>query len=140
MKLVKRNLIQRDDVEMITWNAKGDFKKTSTFLKGIIARKQYRILDKYAQKGVEALQEATPKRTGLTASSWSYQIEQDASKISISWINSNYNKGVPVALVIQYGHGMPRGGFVKGIDYINPAMKPIFDELADMVWKEVSSL
>lgn len=125
---------------MVKWTVKGDFKKTSDFLKSMKERKQYNVLDKYAQKGVEALSEATPKRSGLTASSWSYEIEQGPSKIVISWSNSNFNQGVPIALVIQYGHGMPNGGYVKGIDYINPAMKPIFDELADMVWKEVTSL
>ena len=89
---------------------------------------------------VEALEEATPKRTGLTASSWSYMIEQNAQSVTISWTNSNFNQGVPIALVIQYGHGMPHGGYVKGIDYINPAMKPIFDELSEQVWREVTSL
>ena len=140
MRLERRNLIQKGDAAMVKWTVKGDFKKTSDFLRGIKERRQYRILEKYAQKGVEALQEATPKRTGLTASSWSYEIEQNSKSIVISWINSNFNQGVPIALVIQYGHGMPNGGYVKGIDYINPAMQPIFDELSDMVWKEVSSL
>lgn len=125
---------------MVKVTVKGDFKKTSDFLKGIKERRQYKILEEYAQKGVDALQEATPKRTGLTASSWSYEIEQNPKTITISWTNSNFNQGVPIALVIQYGHGMPNGGYVKGIDYINPAMQPIFDEMADMVWKEVSSL
>lgn len=125
---------------MVKVTVKGDFEKTSNFLKGIKERRQYKILEEYAQKGVDALQEATPKRTGLTASSWSYEIEQNPKTITISWTNSNFNQGVPIALVIQYGHGMPNGGYVKGIDYINPAMQPIFDEMADMVWKEVSSL
>lgn len=125
---------------MVKVTVKGDFKKTSDFLKGIKERRQYNILKDYAQRGVDALSEATPKRTGLTASSWSYEIEQSPKAITISWTNSNFNQGVPIALVIQYGHGMPNGGYVRGIDYINPAMQPIFDELADVVWKEVSSL
>lgn len=125
---------------MVKFTVKGDFKKTSDFLKALKERRQFKILEKYAQKGVDALREATPKRTGLTSESWSYLIEQSPSKIIISWTNSNFNQGVPIALVIQYGHGLPRGGYVKGVDYINPAMQPIFDELADQVWKEVSSL
>lgn len=125
---------------MVKFTVKGDFKKTSDFLKALKERRQFKILEKYAQKGVDALREATPKRTGLTSESWSYLIEQSPSKITISWTNSNFNQGVPIALVIQYGHGLPRGGYVKGVDYINPAMQPIFDELADQVWKEVSSL
>lgn len=125
---------------MVKFTVKGDFKKTSDFLKALKERRQFKILEKYAQKGVDALREATPKRTGLTSESWSYLIEQSPSNITISWTNSNFNQGVPIALVIQYGHGTPRGGYVKGVDYINPAMQPIFDELADQVWKEVSSL
>lgn len=125
---------------MVKFTVKGDFKKTSDFLKALKERRQFKILEKYAQKGVDALREATPKRTGLTSESWSYLIEQSPSKITISWTNSNFNQGVPIALVIQYGHGLPRGGYVKGVDYINPAMQPLFDELADQVWKEVSSL
>ena len=125
---------------MVKWTIKGDFKKTSDFLKSVKERRQFRVLEHYAQKGVQALEEATPKRSGLTASSWSYEIEQSPRNITISWTNSNFNQGVPIALVIQYGHGMPNGGYVKGIDYINPAMQPIFDELADKVWKEVTSL
>lgn len=125
---------------MVKFTVKGDFKKTSDFLKALKERRQFKVLEKYAQKGVDALREATPKRTGLTSESWSYLIEQSPSKITISWTNSNFNQGVPIALVIQYGHGLPRGGYVKGVDYINPAMQPLFDELADQVWKEVSSL
>ena len=125
---------------MVKFTVKGDFKKTSDFLKALKERRQFRILEKYAQRGVDALREATPKRTGLTSESWSYEIEQTPKSIVISWTNSNFNQGVPIALVIQYGHGLPKGGYVKGVDYINPAMQPIFDELADQVWKEVSSL
>ena len=125
---------------MVKFTVKGDFKKTSDFLKALKERRQFKILEKYAQKGVDALREATPKRTGLTSESWSYEIEQTPKSIVITWTNSNFNQGVPIALVIQYGHGLPNGGYVKGIDYINPAMQPLFDELADQVWKEVSSL
>jgi len=125
---------------MIKFTAKGDFKKTSDFLKALKEKKQYQVLEKYAQKGVDALREATPKRTGLTSESWSYEIKQDSKSITISWLNTNFHEGVPIALVIQYGHGLKQGGYIKGRDYINPAMRPIFDELADMVWKEVTSL
>lgn len=122
---------------MISVTVKGDFKKTSDFLKGIKEQRQYKVLERYAQQGVEALEEATPKRTGLTSKSWGYEIKQTNQKITITWTNTNFNDGVPIALVIQYGHGLPNGGYVKGVDYINPAMRPIFDKMAEEVWKEV---
>ena len=127
-------------MSMIKFTAKGDFKKTSDFLKAMKERKQYKVLEKYAQKGVDALREATPKRTGLTSESWSYEIKQDSKSFTISWLNTNFHEGVPIALILQFGHGLKQGGYIKGRDYINPAMQPIFDELADMVWKEVTSL
>ena len=97
------------------------------------------VLTDYAQKGVQALEDATPRRTGLTALSWSYEIERTADSITITWTNSNFNKGVPIALMIQYGHGTGTGGYVPGVDYINPAMKPIFEEIEQRVMKEVNA-
>ena len=95
-------------------------------------------LDSYGVKGVEALRNATPKDTGLTANSWSYKIEKSNNNITISFENSNINDGVPIAIILQYGHGTRNGGWVEGYDYINPAIRPIFDELAKAAWKEVT--
>ena len=96
-------------------------------------------LAELAQKGVDALAAATPKDTGLTSQSWSYTISRSPQAITIKWTNSNFNKGVPIALILQYGHGTRNGGYVQGIDYINPAMRPIFDEIEKYVISEVSA-
>ncbi len=120
---------------MITFKQKGDFKKLEKYLKTRGDNHQS-IFDKYGAKGVEALKEATPVETGKTAASWYYTIEKNASGIKIIWSNSNFNKGVPIAIVLQYGHGTGTGGWVEGRDYINPAIQPIFDEMAEEIWKE----
>ena len=96
------------------------------------------ILDKYGKRGVDALRSATPIDSGLTADSWEYEIEKTANGYGISWNNTNVNKGVKIALLLQYGHGTGTGGFVQGVDYINPALTPIFDELANAAWNEVN--
>ena len=97
------------------------------------------VLEKYAQQGVAALSAATPIDSGRTAISWEYEIIQNDSSISILWKNINTNKGVNIALILQYGHGTRNGGYVSGRDYINPALQPIFDKMADAAWKEVTS-
>ena len=94
-------------------------------------------LEKYGEEGVAALQSSTPKRTGLTANSWRYEIVEDDNSISIIWNNDNLHDGVPVAVLLEYGHATKNGGFVQGIDYINPVMKPIFEKIANEAWKEV---
>ena len=124
---------------MITINQKGDFSKTEKFLKKAFSLDYRTVLDKYARYGVQALSDATPIESGLTASSWFYEIEQKGSSISIVWKNSNVNKGVNIAVILQYGHGTRNGGYVEGIDYINPALKPIFDDLVKAAWREVTS-
>ena len=127
----------------ISIEAKGDFNKTYKALKNLSIFSTYKlmgILEKYGEEGVRALQSTTPKDTGLTASSWSYDIKVEKDLITLSWNNSNINDGVPVAVLIQYGHGTGTGGYVEGVDYINPAMHPIFKNIADSAWKEVSSL
>lgn len=124
---------------MITFTHKGNFEKTDKFLKKINSKKLFSKLDKYGKEGVDALRNATPKDTGLTANSWTYKVSVSSNVCSITWSNSNMNKGVPIALVLQYGHVTGTGGYVQGIDYINPAMKPIFDKILFDVWKEVSS-
>jgi len=116
----------------------GDFKNLSSFLERAKEAVNMGTLDKYGKMGVDALSAATPKDTGLTASSWSYEITRGNGIIELSFNNSNVNKGIPIAILIQYGHGLPNGGFVQGIDYINPALKPIFQQLADEIWKEVT--
>ena len=122
---------------------KGDFSKTYKSLKDLSLFSTYKlmgILEKYGEEGVMALQSTTPKDSGLTASSWSYDIEVEKDLITISWNNSNINDGVPIAVLIQYGHGTGTGGYVEGVDYINPAMHPIFKQIADSAWKEVRGL
>lgn len=125
---------------MIKFVQKGNFNKTTNFLQKIKMNEFLKHLDSYAKEGVNALSEATPVDTGKTASSWDYYIEEKPGSISIIWTNSNVNKGVNIALILQYGHGNGRGGYIQGRDYINPAMQPIFDKIADMSWKEVTSL
>ena len=125
---------------MIRFEHKGDFSNTSRFLKK--AKNAIRIseLDKYGQAGVAALSSATPKDSGKTASSWYYEIERQNGSVSITFNNSNVNNGVPIAIILQYGHGTGTGGWVEGRDYINPAIRPIFDEIANSAWKEVTKL
>ena len=124
---------------MVKLSSRGDFSKTTKFLQDIDPHFVYNRLDKYGQLGVEALRVATPKDTGKTADSWDYTITVGKERASITWTNSNTKNGIPIALLIQYGHGMPHGGYVQGIDYINPALKPIFDAITDSLWKEVKS-
>ena len=122
---------------MITIKSKGNFKKTDSLLAKILKRDYVTVLTKYGQLGVEALRNATPVDTGLTANSWSYEIVEDSSGIKIYWKNSNIVKGVPIAVILQYGHATNNGGHVEGVDYINPAIKPLFEDLASRVWEEV---
>lgn len=124
---------------MISVKCKGDFLKADNWLKKLLKRDYRSLMEKYAQEGVEALRTNTPVDTGLTASSWSYEIIQDDNKkeITIFWNNSNINKYVNIALILQYGHATRNGGWVEGIDYINPALQPIFDKMANAAWKEV---
>ena len=122
----------------ITLKQKGELKKTYFFLNRILNRDIYKKLDECGEKGVNALSSATPVDTGRTATSWYYESRITKNHIEIVWKNSNVNNGVPIAIILQYGHGTRTGGYVAGRDYINPAIAPIFDELADSVWKEVT--
>jgi hypothetical protein len=117
---------------------RGKFRKANIFFDKMLTISQYRNIESYARRGVAALRDATPKDTGLTANSWYYEIKRTDNGITIEWLNSNTSGEYNVALMIQYGHGTKNGGYVAGIDYINPALKPIFDEIADDVWKEVN--
>lgn len=125
---------------MISFRQKGDFSKLTRYLEK--AKEVARIgdLDKYGRQGVAALESATPKDTGLTSKSWKYEIKQSKGSVSISFYNTNIQNGVPIAILLQYGHGTRNGGWVQGRDYINPAIQPIFDEIAKSAWKEVTSL
>lgn len=123
---------------MISFKQKGDFSKTEKFLKRSLGKNYRNVLEKYGQQGVAALSASTPVRTGLTAISWSYEIIQNGGSISVVWNNSNIHNGVNIALILQYGHGTRNGGYVRGRDYINPALRPIFDKMADAAWKEVT--
>ena len=125
---------------MITLKQKGNFSKLNRYLERVKEAAKISILDKYGQAGVEALSSATPSDTGLTASSWYYKIERTKTSATIQFLNSNINDGVPIAVIIQYGHGTGTGGWVEGRDYINPAIQPIFDEIANEAWKEVTKL
>ena len=124
---------------MITFKHKGNFEKTSTFFKKLSSKNILKNLEAYGKEGVRALSSATPTKTGKTASSWGYKIIQNGNKYSIVWTNSNLHNGVPIAIIIQYGHGTGTGGYVQGRDYINPAIQPIFDDIAKRIWKEVTS-
>lgn len=124
---------------MFSFSADGSTANMEKFLKSIVKLNIDAVLASAAQKGVNALQRATPRDTGLSANSWGYEIQKDATSITIGWTNSDVENGFPVALMIQYGHGTGTGGYIAGKDYINPAMRPIFDEIADTVWKAVTS-
>ena len=125
---------------MITFRQKGDLSKASRYLERLKEAAKLGVLDKYGREGVAALASATPTETGLTASSWTYEIERKGSSVSIVYKNSNINKGVPIAVILQYGHGTGTGGWVQGRDYINPAIQPVFDRIADEAWKEVTRI
>lgn len=122
---------------MIRIRTRGDFSRTNRFLRFLQKKEHLKILEKYGEKGVRALSNATPIKTGKTASSWSYEIHYGIGSASIVWKNSNINENVNIALILQYGHGTGTGGYVVGLDYINPALRPVFDTIADKVWAEV---
>jgi len=119
---------------------KGSFKNTEKFLMGALRINPELILGKYGRMGVEALENATPLRTGETAASWSYDVVRNGRDYEINWYNSNVNDHVNIAVILQYGHLTGSGGWVDGIDYINPALQPVFDKIANEAWKEVYSL
>lgn len=125
---------------MITFKHHGNFNNTKRLFKRAAEAKFLKNLDRYGQEGVAALSVATPVESGETASSWYYEIVRSGSSFSIHWGNSHVNDGVNIAVIIQYGHGTGTGGYVAGRDYINPAIRPIFDKIAENVWKEVTSL
>ena len=123
---------------MISFRQKGDFSKLTKFLERAKESVKLGNLDKYGRAGVEALASATPVASGLTANSWYYEIENKNGSAKITFLNRNIQNGVPIAIILQYGHGTGTGGWVQGRDYINPAIQPLFDKIADDAWKEVT--
>lgn len=119
-------------------NVKGDFKNLEKFLIRMSNFTARKVLEKYGKMGVEALEAATPKDTGKTASSWTYSVEGGEGNWSIVWSNTNVNRGVNIAIILQEGHGTGTGGYVQGRDYINPALRSVFDQFADELWEEVT--
>lgn len=125
---------------MITFRHKGDFSKLNRYFERAKEAAKIGVLDKYGQAGVAALRSATPVDSGKTANSWTYEIERQNGSVSIVFNNTNINKGVPIAIILQYGHGTGTGGWVQGRDYINPAIQPVFDKIANDAWEEVTKL
>lgn len=124
---------------MIKFTTSGSFKNTERFLRNMQQLNVRKIIESEAEKGRQALIEATPKDSGLAASSWDYTISQNRGGVTITWTNSDIENGFPVAIALQYGYATGSGGYVQGRDYINSAMKPVFDAIADKVWKVVKS-
>lgn len=121
----------------ISFKQKGNFDKLNSFFQRAKEVIKLSDLDKYGREGVEALRHATPKDTGMTAASWSYEITRRNDVISLEFYNSNVERGIPIAILLQYGHATRNGGFVQGVDYINPSLKPIFERIANNAWKDV---
>lgn len=123
---------------MISFRQKGDFSKLNKYFERVREAARIGVLDRYGREGVAALASATPIDTGVTANSWYYEIKRQNGRVSIEFKNSNVNEGVPIAIILQYGHATGNGGWVQGRDYINPAIQPIFDKIADSAWREVT--
>lgn len=122
---------------LIGFRHSGGFSATERFFNSLLKREYLNVLDRYGRAGVEALASATPKDSGLTAASWDYEIVRDSETTKIVFTNSNIQNGVNIAVVLQYGHGTRNGGYVAGRDYINPAIQPVFDAIADGAWREL---
>ena len=125
---------------MISFRHKGDFSKTTKYLTNVQDKVRMRDLEKFGREGVAALASATPVDSGLTAKSWYYEIVRKNGSVTISFKNSNIQNRVPIAIILQYGHGTRNGGWVQGRDYINPAIQPVFDKIANDAWREVTRL
>lgn len=125
---------------MISFRQKGDFSKLNRYFERVREAARVGVLDKYGREGVAALASATPVETGKTANSWYYEIKRQNGSVSLEFYNSNIIQGVPIAVILQYGHGTGTGGYVQGRDYINPAIQPLFDKIANDAWKEVTKI
>lgn len=124
---------------MISFKVTGSFDNTDRFLKTMSEKDIFKTLDVFGQQGVQALANNTPQDTGTTARSWTYKIVNDKTTHSIVWSNTNVNDGVNIAIIIQYGHGTRNGAYIQGIDYINPAILPLFEQIVEGVWREVTT-
>lgn len=124
---------------MISATSKGSFDKTVKFLEGLKNQEIFSNLERYGRVGVNALSSATPSETGETAASWGYKVIRTKGRYSIVWFNTHEEDGVNIAVIIQYGHGTGTGGFVQGRDFINPAMRPVFDQIVEDVWRQVTN-
>lgn len=125
---------------MLDISSTGDFSKTDSWLSHMSSGSIFSVLNTQAERGVSALQAATPEATGVSANSWGYEVSKEGGAYRIQWTNSHVDEtGTPIVILLQYGHGTGTGGYVQGRDFINPAIAPIFQEIADSVWKEVSS-
>ena len=122
----------------VNFEVSGNFSNTERFLNQMRHKDYLNVLDEFGRQGVQALRNATPVDSGKTAESWNYEIRQTEGKTELVWTNSNINDGVPIAVILQYGHGTGTGGYVQGRDYINPEMRPIFDKIAEKAWKVVT--
>lgn len=125
---------------MIKFSHKGDFSKAKRYFKRVSKAARIEDLEKFGAEGVAALSSATPVETGLTARSWYYEITNESGRVTISFHNSNIQSGVPIAVILQYGHGTRNGGWVQGRDYINPSIQPIFDKIVHDAWEEVTKV
>lgn len=123
----------------VKFEVSGSFTKTERFLNRMKRREYLNVLDEFGRDGVQALRNATPVDSGATAEAWDYEIKRTRNYTEIVWTNSNINDGVPIAVILQYGHGTGTGGYVQGRDYINPAIRPVFDKIAEKAWKVVTS-
>lgn len=123
----------------VKFEVSGGFTKTERFLNRMKRREYLNVLDEFGRDGVQALRNATPVDSGATAEAWDYEIKRTRNYTEIVWTNSNINDGVPIAVILQYGHGTGTGGYVQGRDYIDPAIRPIFDKIAEKAWKVVTS-
>lgn len=125
---------------LISFSSTGSFDKTDRFLNALLHGDQYHSLSIFAQRGVDALAAATPTETGETAAAWSYEIERNGSDVTIWWTNNHVDsEGTPIVVMLQFGHGTGTGGYVQGRNFINPAIEPVFNEIADSVWRAVNS-
>ena len=123
---------------MFKFTSKGDFSKTLAYFHKMENVLDNARLEMYGQRGIDALRAATPVESGKTANSWGFEVEKTGTTIKLIWTNSNVNEGCNIAILIQYGHGTGWGSYVEGVDYINPAMRPIFEEISELVWREVT--
>lgn len=139
MQLVEKLCIVLVNI-MISIKCTGDFTKTKKFLKNANKMRTVDILNKYGKIGVTALRNNTPTKTGVSAASWSYKVEKSKGGYTLTWLNNNTADGIPVVLLLHYGHRTRNGGYVSGVDFINPALKPIFEDISNGVWEEVNTI